>query len=132
MKVIITGVAGFVASHLVDRYLSDGHDVLGLDNFSTGALDNLESASTNERFTFVEADVTQPWAAAFRGAGARFEQPDLVLHMASPASPVDYAALPLETLAVNSTGTRLAAECAKASGARFLFASTSRHRATLS
>lgn len=125
MNVIVTGAAGFVASHLVDRYLAGGHHVLGFDNFSTGASENLIAARTSDRFTFVEADVTNAWDEPLARAGARFAKPDLVLHMASPASPVDYAALPLETLAVNSIGTRLAAECAKAAGARFLFASTS-------
>jgi len=117
VRVVITGGAGFIGSHLVDRYLRDGHDVLAIDNLCTGSLKNLADASENPRLTFVRADACAPLQV--RG------DVDLVLHFASPASPVHYARLALETLAVNSTGTGHACDLAERSGARLVFASTS-------
>ncbi len=117
MRVVITGGAGFLGSHLVDRYLHDGHDVVAIDNLCTGSLRNLEDASENARLTVVRADASLPLPV--RGAV------DLVLHFASPASPVHYARLGLETLAVNSAGTGHACDLAERTGARLVFASTS-------
>lgn len=117
MRVIISGAAGFIGSHLVDRYLSDGHQVVGIDNLLTGNLDNLAQAQQYSRFTFVRADVS-------RGVNIDGDA-DLVLHFASPASPVDYGNHPLETLRVNSRGTEAMAEFALAHRAAFLYASTS-------
>jgi nucleoside-diphosphate-sugar epimerase len=115
--VVVTGGAGFVGSHLVDRYLRDGHEVIAIDNLCTGSLQNLDGARANPRFTFVRADAAEPLAV---DGGV-----DLVLHFASPASPVHYARLALETLAVNSAGTGHACDLAERSGARLLYASTS-------
>jgi dTDP-glucose 4,6-dehydratase len=117
MRVVITGAAGFIGSHLVDRYLSDGAEVVAIDNLCTGSLQNLDDASENGRLTFVRADAGAPLQV--RG------HVDLVLHFASPASPVHYARLALETLAVNSAGTGHACDLAERSGARLVFASTS-------
>jgi nucleoside-diphosphate-sugar epimerase len=117
MRVVITGGAGFVGSHLVERYLRDGHEVVAIDNLCTGSLRNLDDASESTRLTFVRADAALPLPV--RGTV------DLVLHFASPASPVDYARLALETLAVNSIGTAHACDLAERHGARLLFASTS-------
>jgi nucleoside-diphosphate-sugar epimerase len=117
VRVVVTGGAGFVGSHLVDRYLRDGHEVVAVDNLCTGSLQNLEDASENSRHTFVRADASAPLPV--RG------KVDLVLHFASPASPVHYARLALETLAVNSAGTAHACDLAERTGARLVFASTS-------
>jgi nucleoside-diphosphate-sugar epimerase len=117
VRVVVTGGAGFVGSHLVDRFLAGGHEVVALDNLCTGALANLDDASENPRLTFVRADACAPLPV--RG------KVDVVLHFASPASPVHYARLSLETLAVNSTGTAHACDLAERTGARLIFASTS-------
>ena len=114
---MVTGGAGFVGSHLVDRYLADGHEVVAVDNLSTGSLDNLRSARDDTRFSFVQADASEE--IPVDGAV------DLVLHFASPASPVDYTRLALETLAVNSRGTELACALAERRVARLVYASTS-------
>jgi dTDP-glucose 4,6-dehydratase len=117
MRVVVTGGAGFVGSHLVDRYLRDGHEVIAVDDLCTGSLDNLAAAREHARFTFVRADVS---------AGIPVDdRVDAVLHFASPASPVDYARLALETLAVNSRGTEHACDLAERHGARLVYASTS-------
>lgn len=113
----MTGGAGFVGSHLVERYLRDGHDVVAVDNLCTGSLQNLGDAGEHPRLTFVRADAAAP--LQIRG------DVDLVLHFASPASPVHYARLALETLAVNSAGTGHACDLAERSGARLVYASTS-------
>ena len=117
MRICVTGGAGFIASHLCDRLLELGHDVVAVDNLVTGSRRNLDAALENERFTFVEADVIDGIPA-----DGPFER---VYHMASPASPIDYIELPFETLYVGSHGTRMALELSLARGARFLLASTS-------
>ncbi|MBV8354594.1 MAG: NAD-dependent epimerase/dehydratase family protein [Candidatus Eremiobacteraeota bacterium] len=120
MNVVVTGAAGFLGSHLVDRLLSDGDRVVGVDNLVTGSRANLEASAGKAGFTFVEADVSQPWTWA-----REFDEPALILHFASPASPVDYGRDPLGTMAVNALGAMHGVELARASGARLVFASTS-------
>ncbi len=117
MRVVITGAAGFLGSHLADRFLADGHTVVAVDNFLTGSAENVAHLRDNDRFTLLEQDVS---------AGLRIsESCDGVLHFASPASPVDYQTHPIETLRVGSLGTFNALELARAQGARFFMASTS-------
>lgn len=117
MRILITGAAGFLGSHLVDLFLAAGHRVVGVDNFITGAWRNLEHLEGREDFFFIEHDVSTPLFLA--------EKVDGVLHFASPASPVDYLELPIQTLKVGSLGTYNSLGLAKAHGARFLLASTS-------
>jgi dTDP-glucose 4,6-dehydratase len=114
---LITGAAGFLGSHLADRFLADGHDVIGMDNLITGSRANIAHLAGNRRFLFVLHDVSRY---------IQVEGPlDGVLHFASPASPLDYLELPIQTLKVGSLGTHNALGLAKAKGARFLLASTS-------
>jgi nucleoside-diphosphate-sugar epimerase len=114
---VVLGAAGFVGSHLVDRLLRDGQRVVGVDNLCTGNLENLADARRSPSFRFIETDVSQAIPVD--------EKVDLVLHLASPASPFDYARLARETLAVNSAGTDNAATLAIRNEAVLLFASTS-------
>ena len=117
MRILILGAAGFLGSHLTDRFLREGHTVVGMDNFITGSPKNLEHLADEPAFSFVEHDVSQFIAV---------DGPvDGVLHFASPASPVDYLKLPIQTLKVGSLGTHNALGLAKAKSARFLLASTS-------
>ena len=116
-KVLITGGAGFIASHLCESFLGRGHEVICIDNFSTGSRKNVASFSSNPCFRFIEQDITR---------FIRVEGPvDFVLHFASPASPVDYLELPIPTLKVGSLGTHNALGLAKFKKATFLLASTS-------
>lgn len=117
MRVLITGAAGFLGSHLCDRFLADGHEVVGLDNFLTGHPDNIAHLIGHERFSFLKHNISEFTYVA----GAL----DGVLHFASPASPVDYLHMPIQTLKVGSLGTHNALGIALAKGARFLLASTS-------
>ncbi len=117
MRVLITGVAGFLGSHLADRFVAEGHEVLGMDNFITGSPDNIAHLVGNSQFAFVQHDVTR----YIEVAGAL----DGILHFASPASPVDYLEFPIQTLKVGSLGTHNSLGLAKAKGARFFLASTS-------
>ena len=114
---VITGAAGFLGSHLCDRFIEDGWRVVGMDNFITGSPDNLAGLFGHERFSFVEHDVTE-----FIYVGGEV---DAVLHFASPASPPDYLKAPIQTMKVGSLGTHKALGLAKDKGARFLLASTS-------
>jgi nucleoside-diphosphate-sugar epimerase len=120
LKVLVTGAAGFLGSHLVDRLLADGDRVVGVDNFVTGSPANLEHIGRDRPFEFVDADVSLPWTWAQNA-----EKPDLIMHFASPASPVDYGREPLATMSVNAVGAMHGVALANASGARLLFASTS-------
>jgi dTDP-glucose 4,6-dehydratase len=117
VRVLITGAAGFLGSHLADRFLRDGHIVVGLDNFITGNPDNIAHLTGNDRFEFLRHNIsTYTYVAG---------QLDGVLHFASPASPVDYLEHPIATLKVGALGTHNALGLAKAKGARFFLASTS-------
>jgi dTDP-glucose 4,6-dehydratase len=116
-RVLITGGAGFIGSHLCERFLADGADVICMDNFLTGTPDNVAHLFSNPRFTFIQQDVTN--YIYVKGPL------DAILHFASPASPVDYLELPIQTLKVGSLGTHQALGLAKEKGARFLLASTS-------
>src|SRR6184192_30322 len=117
MRVLVTGAAGFLGSHLCDRLLAQGHRVVGMDNFVTGAPANVAHLRDQRDFQFVLHDVTN---------FIEVQGPlDGVLHFASPASPVDYLELPIQTLKVGSLGTHKALGLAKAKRARFLLASTS-------
>jgi dTDP-glucose 4,6-dehydratase len=117
VRVLITGAAGFLGSHLTDRFLRDGHEVVGLDNFLTGSPDNLAHLSGDDRFQFIHHNIYTPTFIAGPLDG--------VLHFASPASPVDYLEHPIPTLKVGALGTHNALGIAKAKNARFMLASTS-------
>lgn len=117
MRVLITGAAGFLGSHLAERFLAEGHQVVGLDNFITGSRENAEHLAGLGNFELVEHDISKPVFLDGKLDG--------VLHFASPASPVDYLELPIQTLKVGSLGTHNALGIAKQHGARFLLASTS-------
>jgi dTDP-glucose 4,6-dehydratase len=116
-RAVVTGGAGFLGSHLCERLLESGWSVLCLDNFSTGAAANVAHLVHDPRFHLREVDVASPFSV---------EGPvDAVLHFASPASPLDYLQMPIETLRVGSEGTRHALDLAHDKGARFMLASTS-------
>lgn len=117
MRVLITGAAGFLGSHLCDRFLGEGHTVIGMDNLITGSMDNLAHLAGNESFSFIKHDVSQ----YIYIAGPL----DAILHFASPASPNDYLEYPIPTLKVGSLGTHNTLGLAKQKGARYLLASTS-------
>lgn len=122
MRVLVTGAAGFLGSHLCDRLLKDGHEVVGMDNFITGNPENLAHLASNERFSFIRHDVSN-----FIFVPGKL---DAVMHLASPASPnplspYGYTNLPIQTMKVGSIGTHNALGVAKANNARFFLASTS-------
>jgi dTDP-glucose 4,6-dehydratase len=116
-RVLITGGAGFLGSHLCDRFLADGAEVIAVDNLLTGSMKNIEHLAREPRFSFIKMDVTN-----YLHVPGRL---DAVLHFASPASPVDYARWPIPTLKVGALGTHKALGLAKDKGAHFLLASTS-------
>jgi dTDP-glucose 4,6-dehydratase len=117
MRVLITGGAGFLGSHLCDRFLAEGHSVIAMDNLITGKTANIEHLAGNDKFLFIKHDVTN--YIYIEG------ELDAVLHFASPASPIDYLEFPIPTLKVGALGTHKALGLAKDKGARFLLASTS-------
>lgn len=117
MRIVVTGATGFLGSHLVDRLLADGHEVVGIDNFVTGSPDNIAHLTGNPRFRLLRHDIS-----TFTYVDGEVHG---VFHLASPASPVDYLELPIQTLKVGSLGTHNALGLAKAKGARFFLASTS-------
>src|SRR5947199_10670823 len=117
MRILVTGAAGFLGSHLCDRLLALGHRVVGMDNFITGNRSNLDHLKSHPSFQLILHDV-----ANFIEVEGPLEG---VFHFASPASPVDYLELPIQTLKVGSLGTHNALGLAVAKGARFLLASTS-------
>jgi dTDP-glucose 4,6-dehydratase len=117
MRAVVTGGAGFLGSHLCDKLLAEGWDVLALDNFITGVKGNLSHLAKNKKFKFQKADVNQPLKVAGKVG--------YVLHFASPASPPDYLKHPIETMMVGSVGTKNALDLALAKNAKFFLASTS-------
>jgi dTDP-glucose 4,6-dehydratase len=116
MRVLVTGAAGFLGSHLTDALVAEGHSVIGVDNLCTGSLDNLRHLKSESRFELVEQDIIEPFDLG---------PVDYVFNFASPASPVDYTRLGVETLRVGSDGTRNVLDIAHRYQARFLHASTS-------
>jgi len=116
-KVLITGAAGFLGSHLCDRFITEGYFVIGMDNFITGAVSNIAHLKSHPNFKFIEHDVTE--FVKIEG------ELDYILHFASPASPIDYLKIPIQTLKVGSLGTHNLLGLAKAKQARILIASTS-------
>jgi dTDP-glucose 4,6-dehydratase len=116
-RTLITGGAGFLGSHLCDYLIAKGHEVICIDNLSTGDVENISHLLGHKRFSFIQYDVTNY---------LHVDGPlDNILHFASPASPIDYMRMPIQTLKVGSLGTHKALGLAKAKGARFLLASTS-------
>jgi dTDP-glucose 4,6-dehydratase len=117
LRTLITGGAGFIGSHLCDRFLAEGHDVVAVDNFITGTPENIAHLLGNPKFKLIGHDVSNPLKVK--------DKIDNVLHFASPASPVDYLEHPIPTLKVGALGTHVTLGLAKAHGARYLLASTS-------
>ncbi len=117
MRLVVTGAAGFLGSHLTDRLLAEGHSVVGIDSLITGTRRNLAHLRDEPRFAFLERDVSEPIEVE--------GEVDGVFHFASPASPVDYLRYPIETLKAGALGTRNALGLARARGSRLLLASTS-------
>jgi nucleoside-diphosphate-sugar epimerase len=115
LKIVVTGGAGFIGSHLCTRLLDEGHNVLCVDNLITGSIQNIATLRNNPNFTFLEHDVTQPFDS----------KTEAIFHLASPASPVGYLEHPIETILVNSQGTYQMLEMARRQHAMFLVSSTS-------
>ncbi|WP_456402483.1 UDP-glucuronic acid decarboxylase family protein [Persephonella sp.] len=117
MKILITGAAGFIGSHLCERFVNEGYFVIGLDNFLTGSPDNISHLFGKENFKFLKYDVTNYIYIE--------DEIDIVLHFACPASPVDYLQHPIHTMKVDSLGTLHTLGLAKSKKSRYIFASTS-------
>jgi len=116
-RILITGAAGFLGSHLCDKFIKEGYYVIGMDNFITGTFENIAHLNNSEQFEFREHDVTEHIS---------LDAPlDYILHFASPASPIDYLKMPIETLKVGSLGTHNLLGLARIKGAKILIASTS-------
>ena len=115
MKVLLTGAAGFLGSHIIEKLLHEGHSVLGIDDLSTGSLKNIEKYRSHERFSFVQHDVREPFVC----------EVDSILNFACPASPVQYQADPVRTIETNFLGAINMLHLARRTGARILQASTS-------
>jgi len=116
-RILITGAAGFLGSHLCDKFIEEGYYVIGMDNFITGTFENIAHLNNSEQFEFREHDVTEHIS---------LDGPlDYILHFASPASPIDYLKIPIETLKVGSLGTHNLLGLARIKGAKILIASTS-------
>src|SRR6185437_12591747 len=115
-RILVTGAAGFLGSHLCDALLAKGHTVVGVDNLCTGNLDNLRQLDRESRFSFVEQDICKQFDAG---------KVDFIFNFASPASPKDYLRLGVETLSVGSTGTANTLDLARKYNAGYLHASTS-------
>jgi len=119
MNVFITGSAGFITSHLVEYVLAKGHTVIGVDNCITGSIENIKNSLNNSSFQFFQEDIlTFDYSSVKKSI-------DIVFHMASPASPIQYKKFPVETLQVNSLGTKQALDFATEKNALFIYASTS-------
>jgi dTDP-glucose 4,6-dehydratase len=116
-RALVTGGVGFLGSHLCDRLIAEGFEVVAIDNLVTGSLDNVSHLTNEPRFSYENQDVSE--GLTYSG------DLDFVFHFASPASPVDFARIPLEIMRVNSRGTEMALELARIKGATFLFSSTS-------
>ena len=116
-RAVVTGAAGFLGSHLSERLLAEGYEVIGVDNLISGSRDNLKVLERREGFTFLERDVTRPMEID--------GTVEAVLHLASPASPEDYLRYPIQTLKVGALGTHVTLGLAKAKGSRYLLASSS-------
>jgi dTDP-glucose 4,6-dehydratase len=121
MRILLAGGAGFIGSHVADALLARGDEVVAIDNFATGRPENVAHLKSDAKFTLINHDITVPWPI-HQALTAKF---DAVLDYASPASPNDFATMPLEILAVGSTGTRNLLERARADGAVFFLTSTS-------
>jgi dTDP-glucose 4,6-dehydratase len=117
MKFVVTGGAGFIGSHLCEKLLKLSHEVIAVDNLSTGRIENINHLLNNEYFKFLHHDITQHIDISV--------EVDYILHFASPASPIDYLKMPIHTMKVGSIGTLNCLGLAKAKGARILVASTS-------
>src|ERR1043166_5013345 len=117
MRIVVTGAAGFLGSHLVDRLLGEGHEVVGVDSLITGQAENLKHLCENRSFRFIRSDVTQ-----YIHVTGPVER---LYHFASPASPLDFPRYPVHILKVGALGTLNALGLSKAKGARMLLASTS-------
>lgn len=117
MRIVVTGGAGFIGSHLVDRLVSEGHQITVIDNFITGRRENLDQHRESGKVNIIEHDITKPIYVT--------DKVDRIYHMASPASPIDYQKLPIQTLKVGALGTHNILGMAKLHGARILLASTS-------
>ena len=127
MRILLTGAAGFIGSHLSQRLMEEGHFVLGVDNLATGRLKNIAEFKSEKNFDFVEADASKPLGEVLKkhlGHSSSLKW-DWVMHFASPASPPKYFALPVQTMTINGEGTRHLLEIARDQGAKFFYSSTS-------
>lgn len=122
MRVVVTGGAGFIGSHLCEALLAEGHDVTVVDNYLTGSRDNIAHLEGEPRFSLVEHDITEPFEGEIE---EKLGDVDAVFHLASPASPADFSKMPLQIAIINSRGTHNVLELARRHGAKYLITSTS-------